>query len=120
MMNETAITSMTELTEDEQKFADVLIKIIEGKHKRYERERKELRASPVPLADIKVGPKDFEDVPHIMRGIRPAREPESTVREMLRLLWDKGQLVPHSRDTYMLRKEGFLYKCLRKKLASTQ
>lgn len=117
-MNET--TTLSDLPEDERQFADVLIKIIESKHKRYERERKELRASPVPLADIKVGPKNFADVPHIMQGIRPAREPESTVREMLRLLWDKGQLVSYSRDTYMLRKEGFLYKRLRKKLASTQ
>ena len=118
-MNDPVITSMTELPEDEREFADVLIKIIESKHKRYEREHKELGASPVPLADIKVGPKEFENAPHIMRGIRPAREPESTVREMLRLLWDKGQLVSYSRDTYMLNRDGFLYKDLVETLEGT-
>lgn len=108
-MNETTTATLSDWSEDEQGFADIIIKIIEGK-------RKVLGDPPVPLKDITICPKDFENFPHIMQGIRPGRKPESTVREMLRLFWEKDELATTSfSDTYRLRKEGRLYKDSRKK-----
>ena len=112
--------TMSEWSKDQQEFADVIIKIIEGKHRRYEREYREGKESnPVPLADIKICPKYFEDFPHIMQGIRPFQKPESTVQEMLDLFCRNGEIKVYFRNIYMLSKDGLLYKHLTEKLAST-
>lgn len=119
-MHETTITTMSDWTEHEKQFADVLIEIIEGKHQWYEREHKELGATRVPLANISIRPKDFENFPHIMQGIKPYQKPESTAQGMLRLFWEKGELVPaYPLGAYKLSKDGLLYKHLAEKLAST-
>lgn len=86
-MNE-AIT-MSDWTEHENLFADVIIKIIESKHRGYERQHKELEADPVPLANISICPKDFGDVPNIMPGMKLGRKHGLTVQGMLRLFWEK-------------------------------
>ena len=46
-MNETTTTTFPDLPKDEQKFADVIIEIVESKYKVYQREQKELHAPPV-------------------------------------------------------------------------
>ena len=40
-------------------------------------------ASRVPLENISIMLKEFEDFVHVMRGIRPLQLPDSTAREML-------------------------------------
>ena len=64
--------TMSDWTKDKQEFADVIVEIIEGKHRKYERKYREGKESKrVPLADIKIWPTCFKDFPHIMQGIRP-------------------------------------------------
>ena len=112
--------TMSDWPKDKQEFADVIIKIIESKHRKYEREYREGKESnPVPLADIKICPKCFEDFPHIMQGIRPFQKPESTVQEMLDLFCRNGEIKVHFGKIYMLSKDGLLYRHLTEKLAST-
>ena len=119
-MNETTTATLSDWSEDEQEFARTLIEIVASKHQKNEREHKELEATSVPLKDITICPKDFENFPHIMQGIRPGRKPESTVREMLRLFWEKDELATTSfRDKYRLSKDRLLYRHLTEKLAST-
>ena len=117
-MNDTT-TIMSDWSEDEQAFTAVIIKIIESRQRKYEREHKELDASPVPLGNIKICPKDFENYIPIMQGIDLHRDWKVTAQYMLRLLWDKDELVSYARDTYTLTKEGRLYKILDRELAST-
>ena len=116
-MNET--TTMSDLSEDEQKFADVIFKIIESKYRKYEREHEESGYTPVPLENIHFGPDDFKDFPHIMQGIKPYQEVEKTVEQMLGLLFGKSE-IERSRGLLRLTKYGLLHKHLTKKLEGTQ
>ena len=87
-------TIMPDGSKAEQEFASVIIDIVKHRYAEYEREYREGRIQKcVPLADIEISPKHFEELPHIMRGIRPGKKPESTVQEVLRLLWEKGELA---------------------------
>ena len=114
-------TIMPDGSKAEQEFASVIIDIVKHKYAKHEREYQEGRIQKcVPLADIEISPKHFEKLPHIMRGIRPGKKPESTVQEMLRLLWEKGELAEtFFPNTYRLSKTGLLYKHLTEKLANT-
>ena len=61
-MNETT-TTLSDLPEYEQEFAEAIIKIIEGKHRKYETEyQKGKESKRVPLADLHFEIKD-ENVP---------------------------------------------------------
>ena len=118
-MNEPT-TTLTEFSDDEDVFAEVICEIITGKYKIYEREHRELQASRVPLEDISIQPKDFENFVHIMQGIEPLQRPDSTVRSMLRTFWEKGELISaEGRDAYRLSKTGVLYKDLKEILGIT-
>ena len=114
-------TIMPDGSKAEQEFASAIIDIVKHKYAKHEREYQEGRIQKcVPLADIEISPKHFEKLPYIMRGIRPGKKPESTVQEMLRLLWEKGELAVTSfPNTYRLSKTGLLYKHLTEKLANT-
>lgn len=113
-MNETTI--MSDWSKDEQKFADVIIKIIEYKQAKYEEEYQEGRESKrVPLADIKICPANFENYIPEMQGINRHRDWKVTAEWMLRLLCEKDELVVYPRrSTYTLSKVGKLYKHLTK------
>ena len=101
-MNETA---MSGLPEQVRQFGDVIIKIVK-------RRQKELGEPSVPFEDVHFGPKDFEDFPHIMQGMKPYQEVDKTVKEMLgTLLWTYGE-IESSRGFYRLVKHGRLYKDL--------
>ena len=79
-------------TDDEQEFAKVVVKTVR-------RRRKELGDPPIPLENIRIAP--------IMPGIDRHRDWKATVEYMLRLLWEKNELVTaYSRSTYTLRKGG--------------
>ena len=108
---------MSNWSKDKQEFAGVIIEIIESKYRKYDREYREGKESnPVPLADIKIGPKCFEDFPHIMQGIRPFQQPNSTVQEMLDLFCRNGEIKVYFDKIYMLNKDGLLYRHLAEKL----
>lgn len=112
--------TMSDWTKDKQEFADVIVEIIEGKHRKYEREYREGKESKrVPLADIKIWPTCFKNFPHIMQGIRPFQEPESTVQEMLDLFCRTGEIKVYFDKIYMLSTDGLLYKHLTEKIART-
>lgn len=118
-MNKTT-TTLTEFSDDEDVFAGVICEIVTCKHKIYEREYRELQASRVPLEDISIQPKDFENFVHIMQGIEPLQLPDSTARAMLRIFWEKGELISaERRDAYQLSKTGVLYKDLKEILEIT-
>ena len=119
-MNEPT-TTLTEFSDDDDVFAEVIYEIVESKHKKYERQHRESGASRVPLENISIMLKDFEDFVHVMRGIRPLQLPDSTAREMLNAFWEKGELIPaEQRDAYRLSKTGVLYKDLKEILGITQ
>ena len=120
-MNEATTITFSDWSKGEQEFAEIIIQIIESTHKRYEHEHRELDRSRVPLADITISPKHFEDFLHIMQGIKRYQEPQQTVREMLGAFCQKGEIYLHipSFEAYRLSKEGLLYKHLAGKLAST-
>ena len=110
------------LDDKEQLFVEeALIKIVESRYGKYEREYQEEKASElVPLENIKILPKNFEDFPHIMQGIKPYQTDVSkTVREMLGSLCRKGEISVSS-GMYRLSTEGGIYKHLTEKLVSTQ
>ena len=113
-------TTITQLSDEEEVFAEVISEIVTRKHQEYEREHRELGASRVPLSDISIQPKDFENYSHIMRGIRPLRKTDSTAEEMLGALFWKGELVACSRNMYRLSKAGVLYRDLTEDLAITK
>ena len=105
------INEWSDWTDNEQEFAKVVVKTVR-------RRRKELGDPPVPLENIRIGPKDFEGALHIMQGIDRHRDWKATVEYMLRLLWDKDELdTTYSRSTYTLRKGGRLYKRLEEELS---
>ena len=111
-MNE--ITTITaDWSEAEQKFAKILVGTLT-------RKLKELGDPPVPLADITVCPDDFKRAFHLIKGIDRHGDWKSTVEYMLRLLWERDELVVYPlRSTYTLSKSGKLYKHLRTNLART-
>ena len=73
-MNDTP--RFSNLDDKEQEFVEeTLIKIVESKYRKFEREYQEKKYSePVPLANIKFSPKDFENFPNIMQGIKPYQQ----------------------------------------------
>ena len=112
--------TMSDWSKDKQEFASVVIDIVKHRYVKYEREYQEGKKSkPVPLADIKFCPKCFENFPHIMQGIKPYQNPESTIREMLDVFCQIGEIKIYPDRIYMLSKDGFLYRHLTEKLAST-
>ena len=118
--NETTTTTLSGWPKDEQEFASAIIDIVKRRHEKYEREYREGKEQkPVLLEHIKFGPKDFENYPHIMQGIKPYHKPELTVREMLSSFCQRGEIKVYVDKIYMLSKDGFLYKRLTEKLAST-
>lgn len=96
------ITTMSDWSGDEQEFAKVIIKIVESKHRKSEREQERIL-----LEDIQVNPIHFEGCPYTPQYIKT----------LLRALWEKCELAEtRYPDTYTLRKEGLLYKHLAEKL----
>ena len=116
-MNETT-TTRSDLSEHEQLFGDVIIEIVKGKHKGYERDREKL-GEDIPLENIHFGIEDFKACPDKMRGIRRDMEPESTAKWMLWSLCNRNEIKSDNPGRYRLTKHGFLYKRLTEKLAST-
>lgn len=112
--------TISDLPKDEQKFADVIIKIVESKYKAYQQEHKESHAPPVLLENIHFGPDNFKDFLHIMQGIKPYQEVEKTVNQMLGTLSWTYREIEASHGLYRLSKDGCLYKHLTEKLKSIQ
>lgn len=118
-MNET-ITSLSDLPQNEREFADVIIEIVENKHKKYERDFQEDKIEHVPLENIHFGIADFEDFCNIMQGIAPYQDWKKTAQDMLgSLLWTYREIEP-SRGSYRLSEKGRLYEQLAQKLGITQ
>ena len=120
-MNE-PITTLSDLSEDEQTFANVLIRIIEGKYNAYAK-----NGEDVKLADISFGIKRPEDRDRFESpiGIPPLQEIAKrqgksgekwkvTAQRMLDKFCNIGQIVVYDEDygIYRLNKNGFLYKYL--------
>ena len=118
-MNE--VTTITaDWSEAEQKFAEVVVRIIASKYRKYESEYQEGKESKrFPLADIPICADDFKEAFHIMKGIDRHRDWKGTAQWMLRSLYDRGELSS-APGTYRLCKEGLIYKYLKDKLARTQ
>ena len=125
-MNET--TTRSDWTEQEHLFADVIINIVESKHKKYEREHSELGYQRVPLADIHFGIKGAEHIELFMNNIgiphlqeiakiqgNPDEEWKVTAQRMLDLFYRKGEIEADIERTYRLSKNGSLYKHLTEK-----
>ena len=55
MMNETTTPILFEGAKDQQLFAEIIIDVIESKHRRFDREHKELGRERVPLAKMHFG-----------------------------------------------------------------
>ena len=118
-MNESTIT-MSDWSEDEQTFADVLIHIIQGTYNEYAR-----NGEDVKLADISFGIKRTEDRDRFENpiGIPPLQEIakrqgnrdekwDVTAQRMLGLFEDIGEIVEYIEGIYRLHKDGRLYKYL--------
>ncbi len=111
-MNE-PITTLPDWSEDEQRFAEILVGTLK-------RKLKELGDPPVPLANITICTGDFKEAFHLIKGIDRHQGWESTVQYMLGLLWERDELVPTGYTyTYRLAKHGRLYKHLESELEGT-
>ena len=114
-MNGVTTTTISDLSQDEQEFADVIIKIVWHRYAKYEQEYMEGKESKrVPVADIKISPQNFENYIHIMREIAPHQDWKVTAENMLERFQKKGILEVYTDCPilYMLSKDGFLYRDL--------
>ena len=118
-MNETT-TTLSDLSEDEQTFADVLIHIIQGIYNEYAR-----KGEDVKLADISFGIKRPEDRDRFESpiGIPPLQEIAKrqrksgenwkvTTQRMLDLFKNNDEIVEYLDGVYRLHTDGCLYKYL--------
>ena len=118
-MNETT-TTLSDLSEDEQTFADVLIHIIQGTYNEHAS-----NGEDVKLADISFGIKDTEcrgrfendtcignlQVIAKRQGDRDEKW-DVTAQRMLDLFENKCEIVKYIEGIYRLHKDGRLYKYL--------
>ena len=117
------ITTISDLSQDEQQFAAVIIKIVEYRYAKYEREYKEGKESKrVPVADIKISPENFKNYYSDMKEISPHQDWKVTAENMLAIFRKKCILEVYTDYPvlYMLNKDGFLYKDLVETLEGTQ
>ena len=137
MMNET--TTLFENSYDKQLFAEIIIGVIESKHRRYECEHRESRSKRVPLADIhfrivhalnggfygigddenNIGGPDLQEIAK-MQG-NPNEYLLLTAQRMLDLFQQIGEIIKTTEDSivYKLHKDGLIYKYLAETLEST-
>ena len=115
-MDNTPIATISHWSEEEQTFAHVVVDIIEHKHKKYQQEEEKGR-DPVPLKDITICPKDFENYPQYMQEIAPGQPELTTVRKMLVSLVDRGEIRVHIERRYRFNEGGLLYEHLLEKLS---
>ena len=116
------ITTISDLSQDEQKFADVIIKIVSYRYAKYEQEYQERKESKrVPVADIKISPENFKNYIPDMEGISRHQGWKVTAEKMLEKFHKKCILEVYTDYPvlYMLNKDGFLYKDLVEALEGT-
>ena len=138
MMNET--TTLFERVKDKQLFAEIIIDVIESKHRRYERQHRESGCKRVPLAKIHfrivyamngdfygIGDQDGSTGGPCLQTIakmqgKPNENLLITAQRMLDLFEQADEIKKDAEDSvdYKLHKDGLIYKHLTEKLESTQ
>ena len=100
------LSFMSDWSNAEQEFVNVIIEIVERKYNASLEKGK----IEVKLEEIKIGLNILtEDYVHVMQGIDRSNEPQKTVKRMLGNFQAKEEIKKYSDGFYCLNKKGNLY-----------